>query len=172
MCARVLNGYRTCTTSRLRIPPSSYFFVSTTIMAPVGQSDHDVVESKPFSTIGMVEMLTRSKEQMKNVIQDLYDLMVQVNTYNTSSTRPTNAVLEKTMYLPPPSPKSFTKTLQNRLRVRPPHSSSLLLPHPTLHPPRTHPLCRQRPQSGYLYQRVCGVGKERKSDDEGEDGGV
>ncbi|TVY22826.1 Mediator of RNA polymerase II transcription subunit, partial [Lachnellula hyalina] len=49
-------------------------------MAPVGKSDHDEVE-----------------KQLKGALQDLYQLMVQINTYDSSSSRPTRAVLENTI---------------------------------------------------------------------------
>ncbi|KAH8658665.1 mediator complex, subunit Med10, partial [Tricladium varicosporioides] len=45
-------------------------------MAPA-QSDHDVVEG-----------------QLKDIIQDLYNILVQVNTYDTAG-KPTNTVLQK-----------------------------------------------------------------------------
>ncbi|CZT52515.1 related to negative transcription regulator [Rhynchosporium secalis] len=48
-------------------------------MAPVGQTDHDVLE-----------------KQVKEAIQDLYQIMVQTNAYDLTS-RPSSAVLEATI---------------------------------------------------------------------------
>ncbi|PMD23988.1 hypothetical protein NA56DRAFT_22963 [Hyaloscypha hepaticicola] len=48
-------------------------------MAPVSQADHDLVE-----------------KQLKDVIQDLYQLMVQVNAYDLAG-RPTRDVLESSV---------------------------------------------------------------------------
>ncbi|TVY53302.1 Mediator of RNA polymerase II transcription subunit, partial [Lachnellula suecica] len=49
-------------------------------MAPVPRPEHDVVE-----------------KQLKNIIQDLYQLMVQINTYDNSTSRPSSSVLESTI---------------------------------------------------------------------------
>ncbi|KAG9234252.1 mediator complex, subunit Med10 [Amylocarpus encephaloides] len=46
-------------------------------MAPVGQSDHDVIE-----------------RQLKDIIQDLYQTMIQVNAYDMAG-RPTEEVLKQ-----------------------------------------------------------------------------
>ncbi|KAL2074412.1 hypothetical protein VTL71DRAFT_8190 [Oculimacula yallundae] len=51
----------------------------TVNMAPVGQTDHDVLE-----------------KQVKEAIQDLYQIMVQTNAYDLTS-RPSSAVLEATI---------------------------------------------------------------------------
>ncbi|EHK96788.1 mediator of RNA polymerase II transcription subunit, putative [Glarea lozoyensis ATCC 20868] len=51
-------------------------------MAPVPPSDHDVVE-----------------KQLKDIIQDLYQTMVQVHSYDPSSSKPSDEVLKYTVDL-------------------------------------------------------------------------
>jgi len=74
-------------------------------MAPVSQADHDVVE-----------------RQLKDVIQDLYQLMVQVNAYDLAG-KPTRDVLENGV-------KQLDRTLQKI------HSTAN---HPTAHLPSIPP---------------------------------
>jgi len=67
-------------------------------MAPVSQADHDVVESESCAPhiVYVIAKLTQIQEQLKDVIQDLYQLMVQVNSYDLAG-RPSRDVLEMTM---------------------------------------------------------------------------
>jgi mediator of RNA polymerase II transcription subunit 10 len=67
-------------------------------MAPVSQADHhDVVESNsPASKPDSENQADNHSGQLKNVIQDLYQLMIQVNAYDLAG-RPTRDVLESSV---------------------------------------------------------------------------
>ena len=62
-------------------------------MAPVTH-EHDYVESKnnPNCQIHILDPAHTHTEQLRDVIQDLYQMMVQANTYNTAGV-PTQSVL-------------------------------------------------------------------------------
>lgn len=65
-------------------------------MAPVGQADQTAVESKHRSPTNQRTPLTDHQDQLKDVIQDLYQIMVQVSAYDLAG-RPTRDVLEANM---------------------------------------------------------------------------
>lgn len=67
-------------------------------MAPVGTQEHQAVESRCPSTQSKNRLLTINKGQLKDVIQDLFQVMVQVNTYDTAG-KPTKGVLEQEVYI-------------------------------------------------------------------------
>jgi hypothetical protein len=77
-------------------------------MAPVGQSDNDAIESKCHAKrLHIQTKLTMTTEQLKDVLQDLYQMMIQVNNYDTT-TRPSKDILDNSVYAAPilffPSP--------------------------------------------------------------------
>jgi len=78
-------------------------------MAPVGQITHDTLESMLTNPGHLItQKLTFPKEQMKDIIQNLYELMVQVYNYDTNHGRSSRDILAEKLYthasLPLPSP--------------------------------------------------------------------
>ena len=97
------------TTYQLRAPP----LASTATMAPVDRVDHNQLERMISLWISLLSTLLcpptpssgatlkanlppPAAEQLRNIIQDLYQVMVQVSTYDTTS-RPSKEVLSNEM---------------------------------------------------------------------------
>ena len=66
-------------------------------MAPVSQPDHDIAESESRTSSHRSDAKLFS-EQIKDIIQDLYQIMVQVNSFDLAG-RPSKEVLEAGMYV-------------------------------------------------------------------------
>lgn len=65
-------------------------------MAPVDRVDHNALERKSLSK-QLSEYANILQEQLKDIIQDLYQIMVQVSTYDSAG-RSSREVLINEMY--------------------------------------------------------------------------
>ncbi|KAF5021614.1 hypothetical protein F66182_6342, partial [Fusarium sp. NRRL 66182] len=88
----------------------------TQTMAPVDRVDHNALE-----------------QQLKDIIQDLYQIMVQVSTYDSVG-RSSREVLTNEMYMPPPSLYYYYKSANEPEAKRSPSPFATFTPRP---PPRT-----------------------------------
>lgn len=66
-------------------------------MAPVDRIDHDGIERMDYFSSILTNWLTPPAEQLKDVIQDFYRVMVQVSTYDSMGVS-SKEVLSKEMY--------------------------------------------------------------------------
>lgn len=76
-------------------------------MAPLDRVNHDEIErTKQPSEPPTQHPLTPPSEQLKDVIQDLYQVMVQVSTYDSMG-RPSRDVLSNEMSVSPQPPPTY-----------------------------------------------------------------